>query len=53
MTINIQDGLLQLWNTTGLKNFIDSAQTVGHIQDMSMFESILNGYGHIIMILIC
>jgi len=53
MTINVQDGLLQLWNTTGLKNFIDSAQTVGHIQDMSLFESILSGYGQVIMILIC
>ena len=49
MTINIQDGLLQLWNSTGLMTFLQP-------QDPSIancFEQFLHVHGHWIMILIC
>ncbi len=49
MTINIHDGLLQLWNSTGIMNFLQP-------QDPSItscFEQFLHVHGHWIMILIC
>ena len=49
MTINIQDGLLQLWNSTGIMTFLQP-------QDPSItscFEQFLHVHGHWIMILIC
>ena len=49
MTINIQDGLLQLWNSTGIMTFLQA-------QDPSItngFEQFLHVHGHWIMILVC
>ena len=49
MTINIQDGLLQLWNSTGIMTFLQP-------QDPNItncFEQFLHVHGHWIMILIC
>jgi len=49
MTINIQDGLLQLWNSTGIMTFLQA-------QDPNItngFEQFLHVHGHWIMILIC
>ncbi len=49
MTINIQDGLLQLWNSTGIMTFLQP-------QDPSItncFEQFLHVHGHWIMILVC
>ena len=49
MTINIHDGLLQLWNSTGIMTFLQP-------QDPSItnsFEQFLHIHGHWIMILIC
>jgi len=49
MTINIQDGLLQLWNSTGI-------MTILQAQDTSItngFEQFLHVHGHWIMILVC
>ena len=49
MTINIQDGLLQLWNSTGIMTFLQP-------QDPSIencFEQFLHIHGHWIMILVC
>ena len=49
MTINIQDGLLQLWNSTGIMTFLQP-------QDPTIencFEQFLHVHGHWIMILVC
>lgn len=49
MTINIQDGLLQLWNSTGIMNFIQQADP----SITNGFEQFLHMNGHWIMILVC
>ena len=49
MTINIQDGLLQLWNSTGIMTFIQQADP----NITNCFEQFLHMHGKWIMILVC
>ena len=47
--MNIQDGLLELWNSTGIMNFVLPADA----SIESAFEQVLHMHGQWIMILIC
>lgn len=49
MTISIQDGLLNLWNSTGIVNFVLPADPT--IQNS--VEQFLHMYGQILMVFIC
>lgn len=49
MTINIQEGLLQLWNSTGIMTMLQQPDPA----IKSCFEQFLHVHGHWIMILIC
>ena len=49
MTISIQDGLLNLWNSTGIVNFVLPADPT--IQNR--VEQFLHMYGQILMVFIC
>ncbi len=46
--MNIQDGLMSLWNSTGIMNFVQSADP-----SLEGFEQILHMHGQWIMIIIC
>ena len=46
--MNIQDGLMSLWNSTGIMNFVQSAYP-----SLEGFEQILHMHGQWIMIIIC
>ncbi|MCM1266005.1 MAG: sodium ion-translocating decarboxylase subunit beta [Candidatus Gastranaerophilales bacterium] len=46
--MNIQDGLMSLWNSTGIMNFVQSPDS-----SLEGFEQILHMHGQWIMIIIC
>ena len=53
MSMNILEGFTELWNSTGIMGFVNSAQTALADPNLQGFEQILRMHGQWIMILIC